>query len=367
MRAEVLSFEMTAPDDMSGLAAALDVGALRAEDVVCVIGKTEGNGLDNDHTRAFATAALARLIGGRLGLDEDALFDRISLVLSGGTEGVLNPHMTVFAVRNDDAAPGAEPALAIGRAFSRPVAPEQVGRMAQVEATAEAVRAAIAAAGIDDPADVAYVLAKGVLLMPPDIAEARRRGVALCAGDTHGSKPFTRAATALGVALALDEVEARDLNDGMIATAREVYSAKACVTPGIDRPRSEVVVFGNSRRWSGDLRVASGAYGDLIDSPAVAGVLDRLGLSPKPQLAPAERARIAAVIVKGEPSRSDSIRGRRHTMWRDSDVHALRHFRAAMGGMLAALTGDTRFYIAAGAEHQGPPGGGTIAVFARRG
>ncbi len=48
-------------------AAALDVGALRAEDVVCVIGKTEGNGLDNDHTRAFATTALARLLGGRLG------------------------------------------------------------------------------------------------------------------------------------------------------------------------------------------------------------------------------------------------------------------------------------------------------------
>jgi len=97
--------------------------------------------------------------------------------------------------------------------------------------------------------------------------------------------------------------------------------------------------------------------------PAALRTLDMPAL---PQLSPADRDRLLAVIVKGGPSRDDRLRGRRHVMWHDSDVHALRHFRAAMGGMLAGLTGDTRIYIAAGAEHQGPPGGGTFAIFARR-
>jgi cyanuric acid amidohydrolase len=30
------------------------------------------------------------------------------------------------------------------------------------------------------------------------------------------------------------------------------------------------------------------------------------------------------------------------------------------------VTGDTQAYISAGAEHQGPPGGGVVAVLARK-
>jgi cyanuric acid amidohydrolase len=363
--ADIHVFEMAAPNDVSGLAAALDDGRVRAEDIVCVMAKTEGNGLDNDYTRAYATDTLLRLLGERLALGTDALFDRISFILSGGVEGVLSPHMLVFTVADRKASARAGGGLAIGRSFSRPIQPEEIGTRAQVSATAEAVRAAMAEAGLE-PAEVAYVMAKGAVLTAERIADADRRGAALCAGDTHGSKPFTRAATALGIAAALGEMAEAGIDDAMIGVALERYSARACVTPGIDLPRSEILVFGNSETWGGDVMVAGTALEDMIDSRSVFETLRSLDLAAQPQLSAADRARLLAVIVKGGPSRDDRLRGRRHVMWHDSDVHALRHFRAAMGGMLAGLTGDTRIYIAAGAEHQGPPGGGTLAIFARR-
>ncbi len=362
--ADIHVFEMAAPNDVSGLAAALDDGRVRAEEIVCVMAKTEGNGLDNDYTRAYATDTLLRLLGERTGLGTAALFDRISFILSGGVEGVLSPHMIVFTV-GEVARAGKGGGLAIGRSFTRPIQAEEIGTRAQVAATAEAVRAAMAEAGLEAP-DVAYVMAKGAVLTADRIAEAERRCAALCAADTHGSKPFTRAATALGIAAALGEMAEAGIDDAMIGVALERYSARACVTPGVDLPRSEILVFGNSKAWGGDIRVAGAALEDMIDSRAVFETLRSLDLAAAPQLSAADRARLLAVIVKGGPSRDDRLRGRRHVMWHDSDVHALRHFRAAMGGMLAALTGDTRIYIAAGAEHQGPPGGGTLAIFARR-
>ncbi len=63
---------------------------------------------------------------------------RIALVMSGGTEGGLSPHFLVLARREGPAA-GEGRALAIGTAFTPEFRPEEIGRMAQVEATAAAV------------------------------------------------------------------------------------------------------------------------------------------------------------------------------------------------------------------------------------
>jgi len=60
------------------------------------------------------------------------------------------------------------------------------------------------------------------------------------------------------------------------------------------------------------------------------------------------------------------IRGVRHIMGDDSDIQASRHARALVGGVLAAAIGRTDLFVSGGAEHQGPDGGGPIAVIARR-
>jgi cyanuric acid amidohydrolase len=104
---------------------------------------------------------------------------------------------------------------------------------------------------------------------------------------------------------------------------------------------------------------------DALDVGAVHATLQRLGLSSQGQLAPDDAARICAVLAKAEPSRSGTIRGRRHIMWDDSDINATRHARALLGGVLAGVLGCTDLFVSGGAEHQGPDGGGPIAIVAR--
>src|ERR671933_1093347 len=82
--------------DASELAKLIDSGVLDADRVVAVIGKTEGNGGVNDYTRIIADRAFREVLvaKGSRSMDE---VKQIPIVWSGGTDGVLSPHATVFA------------------------------------------------------------------------------------------------------------------------------------------------------------------------------------------------------------------------------------------------------------------------------
>ena len=83
--------------------------------------------------------------------------------MSGGTEGVLSPHMTVFARSRccGAAEDGAgEKRLSVGIAHTRDFLPEEIGRDAQIAATMEAVAMAMRDARIDDVSDVHFVQVK---------------------------------------------------------------------------------------------------------------------------------------------------------------------------------------------------------------
>jgi cyanuric acid amidohydrolase len=125
-------------------------------------------------------------------------------------------------------------------------------------------------------------------------------------------------------------------------------------------------VLGNSAAWSDDNVIAHGVMRDAIDVPSVIGVLGELSFKTAGQLEEAAASRIVAVLAKAEASRTGSIRGARHVMWDDSDIQASGHARALLGGVLAGVIGRTDLFVSGGAEHQGPDGGGPIAVIARR-
>ena len=93
-------------------------------------------------------------------------------------------------------------------------------------------------------------------------------------------------------------------------------------------------------------------------------MLSDLGIAAQPQVSAADAARIACVLVKCEPDRRGRIRGSRHTMLDDTDINAQRHIRGAVAGLVAGVIGDGRIFVSGGAEHQGPDGGGLIAVIA---
>ena len=370
MPREALAFLVPArhPGDSAAVAALFDQGALRPEEVVAILGKTEGNGCVNDFTRAYAVEALAWMLAGRLGTTPEAVLERVAMVMSGGTEGGLSPHFLVLGVR--EAAAGAEPgpALALGVGFTPELPPEALGRMAQVEATAAAVRAAMAQAGITDPEDVHYVQVKCPLLTSERLAEARARGAACATDDTYASMGLSRGASALGVALALGEVAPGALRDGVVGQDWALFSGRASCSAGVELTRNEIVVLGNSPAWAGGLMVAHAVMQDAIDIPAVHRALAAAGLAAEGgQLRAADAARLVALMCKAEPSASGVIRGRRHIMWDDSDINATRHARALVGGVMAAATGRTDLFVSGGAEHQGPDGGGPVAVIARRG
>ena len=89
-------------------------------------------------------------------------------------------------------------------------------------------------------------------------------------------------------------------------------------------------------------------------------------LGPRASSTPAQRSRVIGVLAKAEAGRSGRLRGYRHTMLDDSDISATRHARAFVCGALAGLIGHAELYVSGGAEHQGPDGGGPVAVIARR-
>jgi cyanuric acid amidohydrolase len=202
-------------------------------------------------------------------------------------------------------------------------------------------------------------------LVDERIAEARQRGKHTTTADTYLSMGLSRGAAALGVAVALGEVDAAALDDSAIGGEVGLYSTRASASAGVELMHNEVVVFGNSAAWSGNRVIAHGVMRDAIDLPAIGGVLRELGFAAAGQLDEAAAGRIDAVLAKAEASRSGAIRGARHIMWDDSDVQASRHARALVGGVLAAAIGKTALFVSGGAEHQGPDGGGPVAVIAR--
>jgi cyanuric acid amidohydrolase len=79
-----------------------------------------------------------------------------------------------------------------------------------------------------------------------------------------------------------------------------------------------------------------------------------------------ERPRLVALLAKAEASSGGQLRGYRHTMLDDCDIASTRHARAFVAGVLASLVGHAEIFVSGGAEHQGPDGGGPVAVIAKR-
>ena len=71
------------------------------------------------------------------------------------------------------------------------------------------------------------------------------------------------------------------------------------------------------------------------------------------------------VFAKAEADPRGKIRGNRHTRDTDSDIHSTRHSRAAVGGLVAELVGDTLVYVSGGVEGQGLVGGGGLCIIYR--
>jgi cyanuric acid amidohydrolase len=350
---EVIRIPTKGPGDISGLSALINEKKITPADIIAVMGKTEGNGCVNDFTREYSTHALANFLSKKLKATPAEVEKRIAFVMSGGTEGVLSPHLTVFSRKQTKGSPG-EKRLAIGIGFTRDFKPEELGRMAQVTETARAVRAAMKDGGIASPADVHFVQIKCPLLTTALVADAMKRGQDTVTHDTYESMGYSRGASALGVAVELKEIEKKRVTDATILRDWSLFSSVASTSAGIELAHNVVIVMGMSTHSSSPYKIAHGVMQDAIDATSISTVMNELG--------PGE---VVNAFVKAEASPDGLVRGLRHTMLNDSDINSTRHARAAVSAVVASVIGNTAVYVSGGAEHQGPPGGGPVAIVAR--
>lgn len=357
MKIGVHKVAMMSPDDVAGLERLIDERTVKPEEIVAVIGKTEGNGGANDFTRGYATLAFRLMLARKLGVPLTDIVPRIAFVWSGGTEGVLSPHATVFT-RTAETGSGSDRRLALGVAETRNLLPEEVGTMAQVKLVADAVLESLKQAGVVDPADVHYVQVKGPLLTGAAIADADSRGAAVVTRDPNGSKVFARGAMGLGVAVALGEVEEEALSDPAVGRRLDLYSSVASTSAGGELKACEVLLFANAPGSASNYRIGHAVLKDVIDAAGVRAALENAGLKGSTD----GDGRIAAVFAKAEASPTGRLRGWRNTMLSDADINYERHARAALGAVIASVTGDPATFVSGGTEHQCAPGEAPIAA-----
>ncbi|MBA2768097.1 MAG: ring-opening amidohydrolase [Sporichthyaceae bacterium] len=357
---EVHKVPIESVSDASGLARLLDEGAIEADRVIAVIGKTEGNGGVNDYTRIIADRAFREVLEAR-GSRAPEDIKQIPIVWSGGTDGVISPHATVFATTDPDKVPQTDdPRLSVGYAMSEQILPEDIGRIPMVEKVAAGVKIAMERAGITDPADVHYVQTKTPLLTLETITEARSRGKDVWTEDTFKSMDVSNSTTALGIAVALGEIDmpvAEQIHKDL-----SLYSSVASCSSGVELDQAQIVVLGNVRGIGGRFRIGHSVMKDALDADGVWAAIRNAGLDDLPERPhPSDlKGRVANVFCKCEADPSGRVRDRRNIMLDDSDVHWHRQIKSCVGGVVASVTGDPAVFVSVAAVHQGPSGGGPV-------
>ncbi|KIX04188.1 uncharacterized protein Z518_07742 [Rhinocladiella mackenziei CBS 650.93] len=337
---DILKFPTSSPADTTPLERLLAAG-YDASQILAVIGKTEGNGCVNDFSRTLASTVWEPKI------PKDAV-----TIFSGGTEGVLCPHVTFILRAHKNSPTGLS--ASVGR--TRELSPHEIGTVDHAQEVAQTVARLINDIGVAVE-QVQLVLIKCPLLTSTKLEMIRAEGRQPITTDTYESMAKSRYASAIGIARALGELEESQISDSL--KSENSWSAKASCSSGAELDDCHIFILASNTNVSGKLhlRAVSKPMQDAIDAAAL---LDLLSQVRK------DDGEVVQVFTKAEADPRGQVRGNRHTMNTDSDLHSTRHARAAVGGLIAGLVGDTQIYVSGGAEGQGPPGGGSLCLVYRK-
>src|SRR3981189_1833621 len=356
MAIEVANMELKTVQDASGVEACIKKGPFTADQVIAVIGKTEGNGGVNDFTRILADQAF-RAVLLKQGKRSEAPIHNVPMVWSGGCHAETTPHATICA-RKGKAGPADKSRLVIGTALSAELLPEDIGRPAMVQKVADAVKAAMKDAGISDPKDVHYVQTKTPLLTIVSVRDAESRHQTL-ACEVHDSMGVSNGTTALGIAVALGEVPMPKAEQ--ICKDLDLYSSVASCSSGVELTQAQIVLLGNKAGAGGRYRIGHAVMRDALDIDGIYDAIRNAGLAlPERPRSDDLKGRVVNCFIKCEADRRGTLRGRRQIMLDDSDVHHHRHSKGAVGGVAAAGRCGPAVFVSVDAMHQGRRGGGPV-------
>jgi cyanuric acid amidohydrolase len=247
-------------------------------------------------------------------------------IFSGGTEGVLSPHVTFIVKESKPTGLQA----AVGRTHM--LEPHEIGTPIHAQQVAASVRTILQQSRIPKT-HVHLVLIKCPLLTSAKVEIIKAASRTAVTTDTYESMAKSRYASAVGIAVALDELEESKLEEAMLNQSS--WSSNASCSSGAELEDNHILIIASDPS-SGNLRALSTYMQDAIDAGALIRILDQVK---------SEQGKVIQVFAKAEADPSGSIRGNRHTMNTDSDLHSTRYARAAVGGLIAGLVGDAQVYV----------------------
>jgi cyanuric acid amidohydrolase len=210
--------------------------------------------------------------------------------------------------------------------------PHEIGTSIHAMEVASSVGSMLKQSGI--PKDhVHLVLIKCPLLTSAKLEIIKAASKIAVTTDTYESMAKSRYASAVGIAVALDEVEENELEQAM--RNESSWSSKASCSSGAELEDCHILILASDPS-PGILRAVSAYMDDALDAGAILRILDQVD---------SEQGKLLQVFAKAEADPKGSIRGYRHTMNTDSDIHSTRHARAAVGGLIAGLVGDPQIYV----------------------
>lgn len=357
----VLKVDMRGPDDVDAVDRVLSEEGFAPDAVRALMCMTEGDGL----ARGFASLAFSEYFQRKLGWDINEVPERIPMLMIGGCAGLVVPYAAVFVEDPGcDRETSGEKGLAIGITTTPTISIEEFGTVAMVRAVAEAVEAAMNEADLSAD-DVHNVQIKAPWPLEPSLVAARAEGktVATVSGDRAGA--LARGAGALGVAAALGEIDLSQLTDDDIASNWDFRTNIGSASAGTERRNVAVIVMGNSPTSASPFQIGHGVLADGIDASAVHSVLDSLSLEADPRTGEVEA--LDHAFVKSAVELTGSVRGHRHVLQTDYlGPYAWLTAKAVIHATVSAVLGTPVMQVSGGGEHQGPPGGGLLAVIRRR-
>ena len=359
MDVNVYRLPMASPDDVSELDKLIESGEIDPMQICAIIAQTEGDG----YARGYAALSFELMLSRHMHTTREAVAARIPMLMIGLTGGLMSPHYTVFTQKEVQAQPNGEKRLALGIKLTRVLLPEEYGTAVQVRLVAQAVREAMAEAGIEHISDVHCVEVKCPNLTPARLADAAARGQKCVSSNFAEAGSKSKGASALGVALGLGEISEEQVTDEAICSDWSLYSNVASTSAGNEQVACKVIVMGNSTQSVSKYHIGSGVMKDSLDVEGARAAFRSAGLRFDYDIPQDQRERIATVFINAGADAMGSIRGRRTTMKSDylSGYQGI-FSKAVLNAVVGSVVGDSMILASAGFEHQGPLGASLVAA-----
>ncbi|KAF7915120.1 hypothetical protein EAE99_010316 [Botrytis elliptica] len=177
----------------------------------------------------------------------------------------------------------------------------------------------------------------------------------------------SRYACAFGVCHGLHEVPSHGLQGDLPKIRAEInmgywrtWSEKAYCVPSIEREDCGLLMIATNSRTTGNLRAISTVMTHPIDVNPIQEALKKIK---------DDGGNLIQVFATVNPNKrgaggvqfsNEQINSAFHSMNNDPNMSGDQHVRAAVGGQLAALCGNTNIYVSGGGDGQGPWGGGNL-------